>query len=134
MNNRKTVMIEPEISVRLSVTEKDETSSFKRNFYQLKLERSKIMYLPTIWTIVHEVDQDSPLFKYSKEEIKHLDAQIYILLNYHEESFSQKVYQIHSYDFEELVLDVKYISASNFDVEGYTLSDHNKLSEVEKIK
>lgn len=36
--------------------------------------------------------------------------------------------------FEELVLDVKYTSASNFDVEGYTLLDHNKLSEVEKIK
>ena len=32
MNNRKTVMIEPEISVRLSVTEKDETSSFREIF------------------------------------------------------------------------------------------------------
>jgi|TARA_R110002126_G_scaffold77796_3_gene193937 inward rectifier potassium channel len=133
MNSRKTVMIEPEITVTLSVTEEDEKNEFKRNFYQLKLERSKIMYLPTIWTIVHEIDEDSPLFKYSKEQIKNLDAQLYILINYHEESFSQKVYQINSYDFEDLIVDVKYKSASSFDLEGYTILDHEKLSEVETL-
>jgi len=133
MNSRKTVMIEPEITVTLSVTEEDEKNEFKRNFYQLKLERSKIMYLPTIWTIVHEIDEDSPLFKYSKDEINNLDAQLYILINYHEESFSQKVYQINSYDFEDLIVDVKYKSASSFDEEGYTILDHEKLSEIEKF-
>jgi inward rectifier potassium channel len=133
MNSRKTVMIEPEITVTLSVTEENKKKEFKRNFYQLKLERNKIMYLPTIWTIVHEINQDSPLYKYSKEEIKNLDAHLYILINYHEESFSQKVYQINSYDFEDLIVDVKYTTASSFDVEGYTLLDHEKLSEVEKM-
>jgi inward rectifier potassium channel len=133
MNSRKTVMIEPEITVTLSVTEEDEKKEFKRNFYQLKLERSKIMYLPTIWTIVHQIDENSPLFKYSKEEIKNLDGHLYILINYHEESFSQKVYQINSYDFNDLILDVKYTSASNFDVQGYTILDHEKLSEIEKF-
>lgn len=133
MNSRKTVMIEPEISVTLSVTEENKNKEYKRNFYQLKLERNKIMYLPTIWTIVHEVDESSPLFKYSKEEIKNLDAHLYILVNYHEESFSQKVYQIYSYDFEDLITDVRYTSASNFDVEGYTVLDHDKLSEVQKM-
>lgn len=134
MNSRKTVMIEPEISVTLSISEKNKNNEFKRNFYQLKLERNKIMYLPTIWTIVHEVDENSPLFKYSKQEIKNLDAHLYILVNYHEESFSQKVYQIYSYDFEDLITDVKYISASNFDVEGHTVLDHDKLSDVEEMK
>lgn len=133
MNSRKTVMIEPEITVTLSVTEENKKKEFKRNFYQLKLERSKIMYLPTVWTIVHNIDENSPLYKYTKEEIKNLDAHLYILINYHEESFSQKVYQINSYDFEDLVTDVKYKSAASFNVEGYTLLDHDKLSEVEKI-
>lgn len=133
MNSRKTVMIEPEITVTLSVTEENEKNEFKRNFYELKLERNKIMYLPTVWTIVHQIDDDSPLYKYSKEEITNLDAHLYILINYHEESFSQKVYQINSYHFEDLITDVKYKSAASFDVEGYTLLDHNKLSKVENL-
>jgi inward rectifier potassium channel len=134
MNSRKTVMIEPEITVTLSVTEKDENGDFKRNFYELKLERDKIMYLPTIWTVVHLIDDKSPFFKYSKEEIRNLDAHLFLLINYHEESFSQKVYQIHNYDFDDVLIDVKYVSSSSFDADGYTVLDHDKLSKVEKIE
>jgi len=118
MNSRKTVMIEPENTVTLSITDKDEKGEFKSDFYTLNLERNKIMYMPTIWTIVHEIDEESPLFKYTKDEIKNLDAHLYLLINYHEESFSQKVYQIYTYDFEDLLLDVKYVYSSTFDQEG----------------
>ena len=133
MNSRKTVMIEPEIKVTLSISEKSENGEFKRNFYSLNLERNKIMYMPTIWTIVHEIDAESVLFNYTKEEIKELDAHLYLLINYHEESFSQKVYQIHSYDFKDLLLDVKYLPSSSFNSEGFTVLDHHKLSAVEPM-
>lgn len=133
MNSRKTVMIEPEITVTLSITEENENKEFKRNFYRLKLERDKIMYLPTIWTIVHQIEENSPLYKYTKEEIKKLDAQLYILVSYHEESFSQKVYQINSYDFEDLIVDVKYTAAFSFDADGYTVLDHDRLNEIEQM-
>ncbi|UAM97099.1 ion transporter [Polaribacter litorisediminis] len=133
MNSRKTVMIEPEITVTLSISEKDEHGEFKRRFHTLDLERNKVMYLPTIWTIVHEINAESPLVTYSKEEIKNLDAHLYLLINYHEESFSQKVYQLHNYDFKDVLIDVKYVPSSSFDAEGFTVLDHDKLSEVEKM-
>ena len=134
MNSRKTVMIEPEITVTLSITDLDEQAEFKRNFYQLKLERSKIMYLPTVWTIVHEIDEESPLFKYTTEELQKLNAHVYILMSYHEEFFAQKVYQINSYTFKDLEVDVQYKKAATFDEDGYTVLDHDMLSEVEEIK
>ncbi|MGY0406779.1 MAG: ion channel [Polaribacter sp.] len=133
INSRKTVMIEPEITVTLSITEQDKKGGFKRNFFELKLERAKIMYLPTVWTIVHEIDQKSPLFLYTNQEIEKLDAILYILINYHEESFAQKVYQMHSYNFEDLETAVKFAPISLFDKEGFMVLDHEKLSEVEKI-
>tara|TARA_B110000967_G_scaffold134546_1_gene137386 strand:+ start:4262 stop:4456 length:195 start_codon:yes stop_codon:yes gene_type:complete len=55
-------------------TGKDEEGEFKRDFYELKLERSNIMYLPTVWTIVRTVDAESPLSEYLKEEVKKLNA------------------------------------------------------------
>lgn len=133
MNSRKTVMIEPELKVTLSITKKDEKGAFKRDFFTLSLERDKIMYLPTIWTVVHQIDENSPLFKYSNKEIEKLDAFLYILVNYHEESFAQQVYQIYSYDFDKLELNVKYMPSSSFNDEGYTVLDHDKLSKVEKM-
>ena len=133
MNSRKTVMIEPEIKVTLSITEKDKKGEFKRNFYTLNLERDRIMYLPTVWTVVHPINEKSPLYKYSNEEIKNLDAFLYLLVNYHEESFAQKVYQIYSYDFDKLKVNVKYVPSYSFDEDGFTILDHEKLSEVEKM-
>lgn len=133
MNSRKTVMIEPEITVTLAVSEKDSTQNYTRNFYELKLERDKIIYLPTIWTIVHQIDQESPLAKYSKDEFQNLDAQLYILVSYHEESFAQKVYKIHTYNFNQIKLDVKYAPASFIDENGFTVLNHEKLSEVIEI-
>lgn len=133
MNSRKTVMIEPEIKVTLAINEKEDSGEFKRNFYQLKLERNKVMYLPTIWTIVHEIDEDSPLLKYSNTEIASLNAELYILIQYHEESFGQKVYQATNYNFSQLQVDVKYVTSFSFNDEGYMLLDHEKLNDVEKM-
>ncbi|WP_275316574.1 ion channel [Tenacibaculum bernardetii] len=133
MNNRKTVMIEPEIKVTLVLNEEDNKGVYKREFYQLKLERDSIMYLPTIWTVVHEIGKESPLSKYTKEQIKKMDGQVYILLKYYEESFGQNVYQATSYNFSNLEIDVKYASSSYFDEEGFTILNHDKLSEVEKM-
>lgn len=130
MNSRKTVMIEPKISVTLSITEKE---TKEKKFYKLKLERDSIMYLPTVWTIVHEIDEESPLYSFTNNEIESLNAELYLLLQYHEESFAQNVYQIYSYQFSDIEIDVKFTTSYRFDEEGYIILDHDKLSEVEKM-
>jgi len=54
-------------------------------------------------------------------------------MQYHEESFGQKVYQITSYNFSSLEIDVKYTSSFYFDEAGNTVLDHSKLSEISKM-
>ena len=130
MNSRKTIMIEPRIKVTLSIVD---AKTEEKKFYNLTLERDAIMYLPTVWTVVHEIDEKSPLFSFSNKEIEALNAELFLLLEYHEESFAQNVYQIYSYDFREIKLDVKYKSSYNFDENGFTILDHNTLSETEKM-
>ena len=83
-------MIEPEIAVTQKKKKKNKNGEFKGSFHALNLERNKVMYLLKIQTVVHEIDAKSPLFKYSKDEIKNLEAHLYLLLNYHEEFFHKK--------------------------------------------
>ena len=130
-NKRTTIMIEPEIKITLTLTALSKEGEFNRTFYQLSLERDKITYLPSMWTIVHKIDTESPLYKYSDAELKNLNAKIYILFQYHEESFSQKLYQMHSYDFEELKVDTKFSSSVEFSREGQIILDHNFIDKTE---
>jgi inward rectifier potassium channel len=133
MNSRKNIMIEPRITVTLAITEQDKTSKeYHRKFYQLKLEREKIMYLPTMWTVVHELDEESPLSKYSNEELRDLDAEMYILLQYHDEAFAQRLFKIYSYKLTKLKIDKKFMRSFQFDEEGNTLLDHDKLDLLEE--
>lgn len=135
MNSRKKMMIEPHITVTLSVSEIDEkTKDYNRNFYQLSLERDKIMYLPTMWTVVHELDEKSPLTKYSNTELQKLDAEMYILLEYHDQAFSQKLFKIYSYKFCQLKANMKFDTSFSFNEEGFTILDHHKLDELTTMK
>jgi len=132
MNRRKNMMIEPEVTVTLAISEWNKSKKdYQRRFYQLKLERNKIMYLPTMWTIVHELDDVSPLSKYSNQELKELDAEMYILLKYHDEAFAQKLFKIHSYKLNSIQINKKFVSSFTFDEEGNTLLDHSKINILE---
>jgi len=126
-------MIEPEVSITLSISNKDDDGEYKRSFYTLDLERKNIMYLPTIWTVVHIIDSESPLFKYTDAKISELDAEIYILAQYHEESFSQKVYQMYSYNFSDIKVDHKFIPSFSINESGYVVLDHKLLNKTEPI-
>lgn len=131
MNTRTTVMIEPEIVVTMSIANNKNESKIERSFFQLNLERSKIMYLPTMWTIVHIIDDTSPLIGYTKDELIHLDAELYILVKYFEDSFSQQLYQLFSYSFKELEMDKKFTLSYEFDENGNTILNHNNLNKLE---
>lgn len=133
MNKRANVMIEPEITVTLAVNQFDENGELVRKFFKLDLERDKIMYLPTTWTIVHEIDDESPLNIYTDSQILALNAELLILMEYHEDAFAQNVYQMHSYSFSDLVGGSKFVTAYYFDENGQAILDHSKLSDTEKV-
>jgi inward rectifier potassium channel len=133
MNKRTNVMIEPKIKVTLAINELDDNGVFSRKFFNLNLEREKIMYLPSTWTIVHEIEEGSPLYKYTDEQLLKLNAELLVLIEYYEDAFTQNVYQIHSYSFNDLRNNYKFTPAYYFDENGQATLDHGNLSKIELI-
>ena len=131
MNVRKSMMIEPNIQVTMSIPELNEKGEVKRSFFVLDLERSNIMYLPTMWTIVHQINDDSPLFKYTPEELKNLNAELFVLVNYYEQSFTQKLYQLYNYSLNNLEVNKKFVSTINYNDDGFVVLDHRLLNKLE---
>ncbi|NAS30896.1 ion transporter [Flavobacteriaceae bacterium R38] len=132
MNTKKRIMINPKASVTLSLMKKN-GKEYQTNFFNLSVERKQISYLPTTWTIVHEIDDESPFKGYSKKEIKELTGELIILISYFDESFNQEVYQVYSYTLDELIFDVAFKKAFEFDENGITVLDHEKLNATYKL-
>lgn len=133
VNSKRDVMINPSAKVTLAITESNENHGYVRNFYQLELERDHITYLPTTWTLVHEITEESPLYKFSEEELKTLNGEFLIMVSYYDEAFNEEVYKLHSYTFEELLMNVMFEKAFYYDEDGYTVLDHHKISNTEKM-
>ncbi|SFU73403.1 inward rectifier potassium channel [Pustulibacterium marinum] len=127
MNTQKSIMIRPKVTATLLLSE-EEKQEYRSSFYQLSLERDTITYLPTTWTIVHVIDENSPLKKYELEDLKRLHAEIVILISFYDDAFNQEVHQVHSYLLSELLVDQKFEKAFMFNDEGEMIFDHDKFN------
>jgi len=134
VNNRKSIMIKPKVSVTLSLSEENNKGEFVNTFYALKLERENITYLPTTWTIVHEIDDESPFYKFSKRDINNQTGELLVMISYYDESFNQEVHQLHSYILNEIKIDYKFIKAYYYNDEGKMVLDHKLLNCIESVK
>jgi inward rectifier potassium channel len=65
-----------------------ENSVAKSNFYQLKTQLSKINTLALNWTVVHEIDENSPFYGFSEEDFKNTDIEIIVQVRAFDEVFS----------------------------------------------
>ncbi len=130
MSRSANIMIRPRIEVTLTLSQEDKSGKYVNSFYNLKLERSAITYLPTTWTIVHPIDDSSPLKEFKKEEFTKLNGEILLLVSYYDESFAQEVHQVHSYILKSLKYNQKFIPAFYYDDDGYTILDHHKLDKT----
>ena len=120
-----------EVIVTLGITEAD-TKQFR--FYTLPLERSRIDSLPMNWTIVHPIDEDSPLYGFTEEDLLATDAEVYVLVRGFDDVFSNTVLQRTSYRYNEIVFNAKFDKMFyENDDDTTTIVEVNKLSNYKKI-
>ena len=132
LSRRKSLIVLPKIKVSLMISKPDETGKgYQNDFFQLKLEREQITYLPTTWTLVHSIDKDSPLNGYNREQIQQLQGELLILFSYQDDSFNEELHQIHSYIFQDLKVGYRFKKAFDFNEEGQVVLDHNLVNKME---
>lgn len=130
VNRRKSMVVLPKIKVSLSISFPNNNGGYENEFFNLEMERDQITYLPTSWTLVHEIDENSPLKKYTYSQLLQLHAEVLILLSYHDDSFNDILHQAHSYTFDSLKKGYKFKKAFKFNENGKVILDHSKIDEL----
>lgn len=105
-NKRQNELIENECQLALAINNKE---TKKREFHFLTLERSKINFLPFSWTIVHPIDEQSPLYGLTHEDLLEGDAEFIILLKAINDTYFQNVFSRMSYKAKEIKWSSKFI-------------------------
>jgi len=79
-----------------------------RRFHDLSLERDRVVLFPLSWTIVHPIDESSPLWGMTEEELRASDAEFFVTLQAIDETFSQQVHSRTSYRPSEIVWGARF--------------------------
>jgi inward rectifier potassium channel len=105
-----------------------------RKFDVLALERRSVTFFPLTWTVVHPIDEGSPLFGCTMEDLVAADAEFLILLTATDETFATVVHQRSSYKPSEILFGHKFVSIYN-NQPGETVSiDVRRLSKVDRAE
>jgi inward rectifier potassium channel len=105
-NERKNELIEVNAQVVLTMFQEGEGSP--RTFHALPLERTKVTFFPLSWTVVHPIDETSPLFGLTREEFARVHPEFLVLLTGIDETFSQTVHTRSSYTMDEIIWNARF--------------------------
>ena len=108
---RRNEIVELEAQVLYTAFEVDDRGGRVRRYRLLPLERNKVVFFPLSWTIVHPIDEASPLAGKSREELERDEAEILVLLTGVDETFEQTVHARTSYRADEIVWNARFQSA-----------------------
>lgn len=132
VNQKSNQLVELHAKVILSRRKVGGTAD--REFISLALERDHVDFFPLAWTIVHPIDKDSPFYGESEETFRKCDAEVLVMLNGFDETFSQTVHTRSSYKGDEIIWSVKFKSMFNPPSDDGVVSvDIRRLSEYERV-
>lgn len=122
-----------EVSADLSVSFRKKGSQL-REFHNLELERDMVFFFPSVWTIVHPIDESSPLYQMTEKEFQERDVEFIVMLKAFDESSSQTLYSRSSYKANEIIWGAKFTYLGthdngklNIDVSGLNTYDKHQL-------
>jgi inward rectifier potassium channel len=107
VNERRSELIEVQIQVIFTRHERVK-GRLTRVYYPLALERTRVTFFPLSWTVVHPIDDASPLARETPETLHAAAGEFLVLLSATDEGFAAVVHARHSYAAAELEWDRRF--------------------------
>ncbi len=105
-----------------------------RRFYPLGLERSRVTFFPTSWTVVHPIAQGSPLWRETGESLSADDAELLVVLRATDDASQGPIHARSSYKASEIVWNARFLPIHSKDPAGHLRADVARLSGIEQVE
>ncbi len=131
-NQRRNRILEAQVSLMLVQNEWTKEGAVMRRFYDLKVTRSHNPTFALTWTVMHPIDDGSPLKGVTDESLKEREAEIVATLFGMDESFSQMVHARHGYTADHIRWGWRFADIIGRTPEGRLTVDYDKFHDMEK--
>ncbi len=100
----------------------------QRRFAHLPLERSHVTLFPLNWTIVHVIDEQSPIADWTVDDLHEKEIEVIILIEGYDETYAQSVHASRSYTAPEIIWNARF-SMMYYAEGGQTILELDRIDE-----
>ena len=134
INQRSSQLINIEAQIIFSWMHEKEGRRI-RQYHTLPLDRQKVTFFPLHWTIVHEIDEKSPLHNKNKEFLKESETEMFVMITATDETYSQTVHSRSSYRYDEIVWGAKFKDIFEKSTTGKAIGVRmNRIHDYERVE
>ncbi|MBX7155219.1 MAG: hypothetical protein K1X91_09655 [Bacteriodetes bacterium] len=132
-NLRDNIMMELSAEVLCMIKTEDNNKPTRR-YMKMELERNTVVMLPTSWTLVHRINEDSPMFNLSIPELKQMEFQVIIMIKGFDDTFSQTVHSRFSYTADDIVEGGRFVISYFTREDGMIEFDMERVHEFDRVE
>jgi inward rectifier potassium channel len=133
VNKRRNILLELEVEIIFSFNDRVDGKTIRR-FYPLEVERKYVSLLSLNWTVVHPLNDDSPIKDMTQEDMERDEAGFAVLLKAFDDTFSQTVHSRTFYTAEDMKWGAKFKPIFDRDKDGRIVLDLSKISDHELVE
>ena len=130
-NGRMTMLTD--LKVRLSALIREHTSEghSMRRVNELTLERSNIPMFALTMTMMHRIDESSPLYGHTAQSLLDGDVRLFLSVEARDTAINSTVHDLKYYESANVRFGMKYADAVTVDPSGRTMADLTLISTIE---
>lgn len=129
-NKRLNLILEAQVRVTLVRDELTKEGDFMRRFYDLPLIRSESPLFSLSWLVMHEINEDSPLYGVTPQQMIDEEMEFLTTLTGIDETVSQTIHARHSYVPEETIWNMRFVDILTKTSKGKRSIDYSRFHDV----
>jgi len=129
-NQRRNRILEAVVNLMLVRNEMTAEGEVMRRFYDLKVVRQRNPTFVLTWTVMHPIDDSSPLKGATRQTLKDSEGEIVATIFGTDESFGQTIHARYSYDSEHIRWGKRLADIIGRTTEGALTVDYAKFHDV----
>jgi inward rectifier potassium channel len=102
-----------------------------RRFEELSLVRARSPLFALSWTVMHPIDETSPLYGVTVESLRNAQVEIIILLSGTDDAMAELIYARHSYTPDEILWNRRFVDVLALTPAGRRIVDLRHFHETE---
>jgi inward rectifier potassium channel len=101
-----------------------------RRQFDLTLVRDNSMVFILPWTVIHKIDERSPLYGLTQHDFEDQDISLAVAMTGTDDIYSSQIHAFHNYSHSQLITATRFVDMMTFDKNRQGTVNHDLLSDV----